>query len=125
MWLVPFFKTLLKSLCKKSSTHIYPHAPMPKDPIVRGHVEIDIDSCIFCNICTRKCPVDAISVDRPNREWEIAHFQCIVCNACVEACPKKCLYMRPELAVASYIVTKEKVTGTSPAKATKDVMADA
>ena len=109
MWLLPFFKTLFKSLSKKAPTHTYPYAPMPKDPIVRGHVEIDIVNCIFCNICTRKCPTDAIVVDRKGKEWEIAHFQCIVCGACVEACPKKCLYMRPELIPASDVRTKKKV----------------
>ena len=109
MWLLPFFKTLFKSLGKKAPTHTYPYAPMPKDPIVRGHVEIDIGNCIFCNICVRKCPADALAVDRKNKEWEIAYFQCIVCSACVDACPKKCLYMRPELTPASDVRTKEKV----------------
>ena len=109
MWLLPFFKTLFKSLGKKAPTYAYPYAPMPKDPIVRGHVEIDIDACIFCNICARKCPTDAIAMDKKGKEWEISHFQCIVCGECVEACPKKCLYMRPELAAASDVRTIEKV----------------
>ena len=118
MWIVPFVKKLLSSLGRKAPTHTYPYAPMPKDPSVRGHVEIDIGTCIFCNICVRKCPTDAITVDRKLREWEISHFQCIVCGECVTACPKKCLFMRPELARASDIRTKEKVVGapTVPAE---------
>ena len=111
MWLLPFFKTLFKSLGSKAPTHTYPYAPMPKAPIVRGHVEIDIDSCIFCNICARKCPTDAIAMDKKGKEWEISHFQCIMCSECVDVCPKKCLYMRPELPPASDVRTKEKVIG--------------
>ena len=111
MWLIPFFKTLFKSLGQKSITYKYPYAPMPKDPIVRGHVEIDVTRCIFCNICVRKCPTDALFVDKKSKEWEIDHFQCIVCGECVEVCPKKCLYMRPELAAASDSRTREKVRG--------------
>jgi len=113
MWLLPFFKTLFKSLGSKSPTHAYPHAPMPKDSLVRGHIEIDIDICIFCNICARKCPADALVVDRTAKEWEIEYFRCIVCGECVEVCPKKCLYMRPELTAASDVRTKEKVTANA------------
>ena len=114
MWLLPFFKTLFKSLGSKAPTHSYPHAPMPKDPLVRGHIEIEIETCIFCNICARKCPTDAIVMDRKSKEWEISHFQCIVCGECVEACPKKCLFMRAELVGASDVRTKEKVTAPVP-----------
>ena len=120
MWLLPFFKTLFKSLGSKAPTHAYPAAPMPKDPTVRGHVEIDIATCIFCNICVRRCPVDAIVVDRANKEWEIDPFQCIVCSECVEACPKKCLYMRPELTPASDVRTKEKVVASPEEHVTAD-----
>jgi len=125
MWLVPFFKKLFKSLSQKAPTHTYPAAPMPKDPLVRGHVEIDIDTCIFCNICVRKCPADAITIDKKGKAWEISHFQCIVCGECVTACPKKCLYMRPELAAASDVLTTEKVVGTPPVEAEEGVTADA
>ena len=123
MWLLPFFKTLFKSLGQKAPTHTYPYAPMPKDPIVRGHVEIDINTCIFCNICARKCPTDAIAMDRKNKEWEISHFQCIVCGECVEVCPKKCLFMRPELPPASDTKTTEKVI--APPQVEENVKADA
>ena len=94
-------KTILSSLFKKEATVEYPFKPMPKDPIVRGHLHIDINDCIFCGICGRKCPTHAIAVSKSNKEWEIEQFQCIVCGACTEACPKKCLYLKPELTPAS------------------------
>jgi len=109
MWLLPFVKPIISNLFQKSPTHKYPHAPMPKDPLVRGQVKIDIEACIFCNICTRKCPADAISVDKQSKEWEISHFQCVFCGECIEVCPKKCLIMLPELAAASDVRTKESI----------------
>jgi len=122
MWLLPFFKTIFKSLGGKPSTYAYPYAPMPKDPLVRGHVEIDIDACIFCTLCARKCPTDAIVVSKERRELEISHFQCIVCAGCVEVCPKKCIHMRPELSAVSDVLTKNTLVAKmpEPEKATKD-----
>jgi len=101
MRFLPFAKTLFKSLGQKPSTHAYPYAPMPKDPLVRGHLAIDINECIFCGVCAKKCPARAITVTKEHREWEIERFQCILCGACTQACPKKCLMMRPELTPAS------------------------
>ncbi|MCL2216727.1 MAG: 4Fe-4S dicluster domain-containing protein [Defluviitaleaceae bacterium] len=107
--ILPFFKTILSSLGRKPTTYTYPNAPMPKDQLVRGSVGIDIDNCIFCNICAKKCPADAIVMDKARKEWELARFQCVVCGACVELCPKKCLFMSPELATASDVRVKDKV----------------
>jgi len=107
---LPIAKTILSSLFKKEATLKYPFEPMPKDPLVRGHLHIDINDCIFCGICGRKCPTHAITVSKENKEWEIARFQCIVCGACTEACPKKCLHLQPDLTPASDVRTKDKVT---------------
>jgi len=105
MWLLPFFKTIFSSLVKKPSTYAYPNAPMPKFPQVRGCVDIDIDTCILCNICARRCPADAITVSKERRELKLSRFQCIVCAACVDVCPKKCIQMLPELDAASDVLS--------------------
>jgi formate hydrogenlyase subunit 6/NADH:ubiquinone oxidoreductase subunit I len=110
MTIVPMVKTILKSLTRPAVTLRYPFAPMPKDPSVRGQVAVGIDDCIFCGLCSRKCPTHAITTDKNEKIWEISRFQCIVCGACVEACPKKCLYMKPELPPASGERTCDKVT---------------
>lgn len=59
----------------------------------RGQIEIDINTCIFCGICSKKCPTGAITVERSEKKWEIERFACIQCGACTESCPKKCLFM--------------------------------
>lgn len=84
---------LLRGLFGKSATRLYPLEPRKIDPAARGHIEIDIDRCIFCGICQRKCPTDAIAVVRKEKNWNIEPFRCIQCGSCVEACPKKCLAM--------------------------------
>ena len=89
-------KLLFKSLFKKPATLMYPVVPREWTPVTRGHVEMDVDSCIACGICQKKCPANAITVDREARTWEIQRMQCIQCNSCVENCPKKCLTMKPE-----------------------------
>ena len=109
MSLLPMTKTVCSNLFRKEATLAYPFAPMPKDPLVRGHVDIDINACIFCGICGKKCPTQAIRTDKDGKAWEIGRFQCIVCGACVEACPKKCLAMRPELTPASDGLTASRV----------------
>ena len=63
----------------------------------RGKLVIEESSCIFCGMCAKKCPANALTVTRQPKEWKFERFRCIICGACVEACPKKCLKMVPRL----------------------------
>ena len=84
-------RMVLRSLFKKPATLMYPVIPREWKERTRGRIEIDIDDCIFCGICSRKCPTDAITVDREAKSWTIARMGCIQCSCCVETCPKNCL----------------------------------
>jgi formate hydrogenlyase subunit 6/NADH:ubiquinone oxidoreductase subunit I len=84
---------VLKSLFSKPATLMYPAVPRKWQAATRGHIGIDISACIFCGVCSRKCPTRAIMVDRPAKCWEIERLRCIQCSCCVEVCPKKCLTM--------------------------------
>ncbi len=86
--------TVLKSLFSKPATVAYPAKPIPYPAATRGQIDNQINVCIFCGLCQRKCPTHAITVDRTARTWQINHLQCIQCSSCVEACPKKCLTQR-------------------------------
>ena len=99
-------KTVLKSLFKKPATAMYPAVPREWTERTRGHVSIIEENCILCGICARKCPTNAISVDRKGKIWTINRMSCIQCESCVEACPKKCLAMAPSYTPP----TVEKVT---------------
>ena len=94
-------KVLVSSLFKKPATLMYPVVPREWQERTRGHVEIDVAFCITCGICQRKCPTNAIAVDRNARTWEIQRMQCVQCSSCVDNCPKKCLTMKPEYTTPS------------------------
>lgn len=93
MSFIPSLKMLVKGLFSKPSTAMYPAKPREFYPRTRGAISNRIDECIFCGICSKKCPTRALTVSRPDREWSIDRFACITCGACVDACPKKCLDM--------------------------------
>jgi formate hydrogenlyase subunit 6/NADH:ubiquinone oxidoreductase subunit I len=84
-------KTVLKSLFGSPATVKYPFAPREFAARSRGKITITIDTCIFCGLCQRKCPTDAITVNKAEKTWTIDRLKCIMCGACVEACPKDCL----------------------------------
>lgn len=89
-----FTKTILHNLFTKPVTRLYPYSPKVYHDRSRGHIEIDIDACIFCSICAKKCPPQIIKVEKSEKTWYIESLGCIQCGACVEVCPKKCLYMK-------------------------------
>jgi len=89
-------KTVAKNLVKGPATLMYPKRKRVFTKITRGSVEIDIQKCIFCGICSKRCPTYAIVVTKVTKEckeWEIDRLKCCACNLCVEVCPKKCLSM--------------------------------
>ena len=49
------------------------------------------DSCVFCGLCAKACPADAIEVDRKAKSWKVDTDECIKCGACIDKCPKDSL----------------------------------
>jgi formate hydrogenlyase subunit 6/NADH:ubiquinone oxidoreductase subunit I len=94
-------KVIARSALSKYATRLYPFEKREPYAATRGHVVIDINTCIFCSICAKKCPCDAIAVDKTAKTWAIDRMKCIQCGACVEACPKKCLCMDQQYSPAS------------------------
>jgi ech hydrogenase subunit F len=99
-----FLNVIARSVLSRPATRLYPFEKRPFFKNTRGSVSIEIDKCIFCGICEKKCPTDAIKVTKATKDWEINRLRCIACNACVEACPKKCLAMENMYSAA--VVTK-------------------
>ena len=50
-----------------------------------------VDTCVFCGLCVKACPADAIKVDRKAKSWEVDTDACVKCGACIDKCPKKSL----------------------------------
>ncbi len=108
---MPVFKmtrTVLKNLFSRPATRRYPQKIKEARhvPGSRGRIGIDIEKCIFCMLCQKRCPTDAIVVTKTIKEWNIDRLRCCSCNACVEVCPTKCLWMEEQYSPAT--VTREK-----------------
>ncbi len=95
MPIMDFTKFALKNLFSKPATTNYPAEPIKFPERSRGHVEINIDDCIMCGMCMRKCPSAAITVDRNTKTWTIDRLGCVQCGNCVNNCPKTCLSIVP------------------------------
>jgi ech hydrogenase subunit F len=86
-------KNVLRNLSGKYSTRLYPFTR--RDPYTgyRGRLEQNIDECIFCHMCEKRCPSVCISVDNKNFTWSCDPFACVYCGFCVDVCPTHCLSM--------------------------------
>ncbi|NTV29148.1 MAG: 4Fe-4S dicluster domain-containing protein [Candidatus Omnitrophica bacterium] len=99
--------TIIKNLCAGPVTERYPFVPKEYPAGARGKVNIEINKCIFCGICQRKCPTAAITVTKEPKTWVIDRLRCISCSACVEVCPKKCLALDVKYSPCSVAAQKD------------------
>jgi ech hydrogenase subunit F len=83
----------LKSLFSKPATAMYPVIVPTYYEKTKGHIEVSIEDCTLCTLCQRRCPSDAIIVDKATQSWTIDPFRCVQCGYCVTGCPKNCLTM--------------------------------
>lgn len=100
-------KTILQNLRKKPATRLYPIARREFKPNYRGKIAINLDLCVYCSLCQKKCPTNAITVNMHDKNWTIDSFKCITCGYCVEACPKKCLQMENQYTTPAVAMWEE------------------
>ncbi len=91
-------KMTLRSLFGKPETVLYPVQTRPQPEGLKGHIVNDIESCILCGICEKRCPTGALAVDKKAGTWTIDRFRCVQCGSCVRECPKHSLSMAPDYA---------------------------
>jgi ech hydrogenase subunit F len=116
-------KMSLRNLFKKPATKMYPVVAPTWTSRTKGHVTCDIDVCILCSICEKRCPTHAITVNKAEGYWAIDNFSCIQCVTCVRNCPKECLTMDPtytQAAMEKSTVTVRKPELTPEEKAAKE-----
>jgi ech hydrogenase subunit F len=87
---------IFKNFTNKPVTRLYPVYKREPFERTRGRIFFEEENCIYCGICQRKCPADAIKVDRAASTWELDAFRCIICGECVTSCPKKTIKMTNE-----------------------------
>ena len=114
----PMTGNVLKNLFTKKSTRPYPFEVREPFENNRGELYIDIDNCIFCSTCARKCPSQCITVDKETGIWRCDAFACVYCGTCVDNCPTKCLHhkrtWRP--VATSKVIIEEQGTPPKPKK---------
>lgn len=70
-------------------------AEAPAAPAVQprgdGKPVSDPSKCVYCTLCAKKCPQEAITVDRAAKTWTLDEEKCIGCGACEANCPKHCI----------------------------------
>ena len=90
-------KLITNNFFNKKDTRSFPAGPEREAfERSRGRISMDPETCILCSICARRCPADAITVDRNTGKWELNTLRCIICGECATACPKKCITMTNE-----------------------------
>lgn len=89
---------LLEAVLGKPATRLYPAQKRPPFPGSRGRLVFTTGRCNHCTLCAKKCPTDAIAVDRADKTWEVDYTRCIVCGNCVTACKQSALSLAPDYA---------------------------
>ncbi len=68
-------------------------AASPVQPRDDGKPVNDPSKCIYCTLCAKKCPQEAITVDRKAKTWELNEDDCVCCGTCQSVCPKDAIIM--------------------------------
>ncbi|HSP08539.1 MAG TPA: 4Fe-4S binding protein, partial [Candidatus Dormibacteraeota bacterium] len=85
---LPMVGRSLRNLVSRPATRRYPSETRPHFAGTRGTIEFDLDTCVFCGLCVRRCPTLALSCSREDRFFAIEQLRCIACGVCVDACNK-------------------------------------
>ncbi len=68
---------------------------VPAAPIPAGAKPANDEAkCVYCTLCAKKCPQEAIQVERASKTWKLDAEKCVGCGLCAASCPKKCLTMK-------------------------------
>ena len=96
---------LMRNLVSRPATTKYPNvsADIPKGN--RGRLDWDMEKCILCGLCQKRCPTLAVTMDKNVGTISLQVHRCISCGVCAEICPKSAIGMSRDYSPPSY--TKE------------------
>lgn len=113
--------TVISNLLSKPATRNYPFEVREPFEHTRGELVNDIDRCIFCGMCQRKCPSLCITVSKEGTTgtWTLDSFSCIGCGICVDNCPVNSLKQQPNHRPVTAVRGDIVLTGKLPEKPAK------
>jgi formate hydrogenlyase subunit 6/NADH:ubiquinone oxidoreductase subunit I len=84
-------KTIMRNLFSKPATAMYPTIKNEFYPTTRGSILFDETTCNYCTLCAKRCPSQAITVDRVEKIWQLDRKRCLACDFCISVCNKDSL----------------------------------
>ena len=82
-------------ILKKSETFTKPKEEKKEAAAAAGGKPVmDAEKCVYCTLCAKKCPQEAIHVERKEKVWKLDEEKCVECGICAEACPKKAIELK-------------------------------
>ncbi len=93
--------TFLKAAPKKPAPKPAPAeggaAPAAAAPAIQprgdGKPAQDPNKCVYCTLCAKKCPSEALTVDRKEKTWVLDEDKCVGCGTCRDVCPKDAIVL--------------------------------
>ena len=77
---------VLINLFRHRFTRKYPKEKPVIPQGFRGKIQHFKDKCIYCGLCAKYCPSNAITVDVKKKTWHVDYGQCVFCQQCEEIC---------------------------------------
>ena len=113
--------TVISNLFSKPATRNYPFFVRDNFEKTRGELVNDIERCIFCGSCSRKCPSQCLTVSKEGTvgTWKLEFFACIGCGVCVDSCPVSCLSQKTSHRLVAVVRDVITLTGKLPEKPAK------
>ena len=68
-------------------------AKAPLQPRDDGKPVQDPEKCVYCTLCAKNCPAEALTVERAEKTWTLDEDKCIGCGSCAGACPKDAILL--------------------------------
>ena len=94
--------TVLKNLVSGPVTTKYPNVPADIPKGNRGRLDWDMEKCILCGLCQKRCPPLAVTMDKNVGTISLQVHRCISCGVCADICPKSAISVAPEYSAPSY-----------------------
>jgi len=107
-------KTVFSNLFSRYATRLHPFVVREPFPDARGELYCEIEKCIFCMTCQRKCPSQCITVDNKAGTWTCDPMACVYCGVCVDNCPVACLHQKQTYRAPTPERLMLSLTGTPP-----------